>query len=33
MEGDDKDDALDWQELLETVGEGIEVLEDDDLEY
>ena len=30
MEGDDKDDALDWQELLETAGEAIEVLEADD---
>ena len=25
MEGDDMDDALDWQALLETVGEAIEV--------
>ncbi len=33
MEGDDKDDALGWQELLETAGGGVEVLEDDDLEY
>ena len=26
MEGDDKDDALDWRDMLETVGEAIEVL-------
>ena len=28
MKGDDKDDALGWQELLETAGGGV-----DDLEY
>lgn len=33
MEGDNKDDALDWQDMLEAVEGAIEVLEADDYDY